>query len=175
MAGFSDPEDAEWLPLTKFDHKTGQHIKEGELLVSIEILPKVEADGRPAGFGRHAPNQNPTLPAPLGRLKFSINPCYMLEEFMGPKLCRRFVSCIFCSGLIVAAVFLAPFFQAISGFLGPLMQIDAVKYTLIAVVSLIVLIIVWYCCIKPFCCTQCVSSNSPLSHACANCLLFTLL
>lgn len=43
---------------------------QGEVLMSIEIMPKAVADLRKAGLGRSEPNMNPYLPPPTGRMKF---------------------------------------------------------------------------------------------------------
>ena len=48
------------------------------LLMSVQLVPLQEVEKLPAGFGRSAPNSNPTLPKPTGRLKFSWNPCRMM-------------------------------------------------------------------------------------------------
>ena len=39
------------------------------MLLSIEILPKDEAEAKPNGYGRSAPNMHPRLPPPVGRMK----------------------------------------------------------------------------------------------------------
>lgn len=38
---------------------------QGKVLISMEILPKADADNIPAGFGRSDPNMNPVLPKPV--------------------------------------------------------------------------------------------------------------
>jgi hypothetical protein len=43
---------------------------QGEMLLSVELVPLEIAKKMPAGFGRSAPNANPELPNPTGRLKF---------------------------------------------------------------------------------------------------------
>ncbi len=43
---------------------------QGEMLVSIEVVPVAIAKKLPAGMGRSAPNAHPELPPPTGRLKF---------------------------------------------------------------------------------------------------------
>ena len=45
-------------------------VLQGEVLMSIEIMPKAVADVRKAGLGRSEPNMNPYLPPPTGRMKF---------------------------------------------------------------------------------------------------------
>lgn len=53
--------------------------KKGRLQYSFEIVPWAEVVKDKVGEGRDAPNQNPSLPEPLGRLKFSLNPYTMLK------------------------------------------------------------------------------------------------
>jgi hypothetical protein len=50
---------------------------QGDVLISIEILPKEVADATPAGLGRSEPNANPYLPPPVGRMKL-VRPHAML-------------------------------------------------------------------------------------------------
>lgn len=59
------------------------------LLLSVQLVPSSEVEKLPAGFGRSAPNCNPVLPKQVGRLKFSLNPCRMAYDVLGPKLCGR--------------------------------------------------------------------------------------
>lgn len=53
--------------------------KKGRLHFSFEIVPWAEVDKDKVGEGRSEPNQNPKLPEPMGRLKFSLNPYQMLK------------------------------------------------------------------------------------------------
>ena len=78
-----------WLPIGKQDKKTGEKKETGCLLLSIELVPIAQVEGRPAGDGRSEPNSHPFLPKPTGRLKFTLNPFAMAFRLLGPKLCRR--------------------------------------------------------------------------------------
>lgn len=53
-------------------------MKSSKLLMSIECLTEAEAKIRPAGVGRGDPNQDPFLPPPIGRFRFSWNPIKLL-------------------------------------------------------------------------------------------------
>lgn len=64
------PQDGIWLDMHKTNMKTKKREFRGKVLFSLEVLPKADADKFPAGFGREAPNSNPFLPPPSGRLKF---------------------------------------------------------------------------------------------------------
>lgn len=61
----------------------------GKLLISLELLPKDAADAQPVGSGRNEPNQNPYLPPPAGRMKFSFNPFRLSMSLLGPKACYK--------------------------------------------------------------------------------------
>lgn len=105
-----DPEDASWLTLTTRDATTGDRIRAGELLVSIEILPVAMAHARAAGLGRSEPNNFPFLPEPADRLHLSAmwNPLYVLEALMGPKFYRAFSSCMVCTIFLALIIFAGP-------------------------------------------------------------------
>lgn len=61
-----------------------------------------------AGFGRNDPNIEPFLPAPAGRLRFSLNPFVMGSELFGRKICFR-IYCVICiTTTILTLVYLAP-------------------------------------------------------------------
>ncbi|KAG1697428.1 hypothetical protein DVH05_016302 [Phytophthora capsici] len=105
-----DPEDASWLTMTTRDSHTGDRIRAGELLISVEILPKHLADVRSAGLGRGEPNNFPFLPEPADRLHLSAmwNPCYVLEALMGPKYYRAFASFFLCTVFFMLVLFAGP-------------------------------------------------------------------
>uniref|UniRef100_K3WXL3 C2 domain-containing protein n=1 Tax=Globisporangium ultimum (strain ATCC 200006 / CBS 805.95 / DAOM BR144) TaxID=431595 RepID=K3WXL3_GLOUD len=105
-----DPEDASWLTMTTRDAATGDRIKAGDLLVSIEILPVHLANARAAGLGRSEPNNFPFLPEPADRLHLSAmwNPLYVLEALMGPKFYRAFSSCMVCTLFLALIIFAGP-------------------------------------------------------------------
>lgn len=42
---------------------------QGDVMITVEILPKSVAALMPAGLGRSEPNAHPYLPPPTGRLK----------------------------------------------------------------------------------------------------------
>jgi hypothetical protein len=45
--------------------------------MSIELLPKNQAEASKVGEGRNEPNVNPYLPPPQGRFEWSLNPFKM--------------------------------------------------------------------------------------------------
>uniref|UniRef100_M4BZV0 C2 domain-containing protein n=1 Tax=Hyaloperonospora arabidopsidis (strain Emoy2) TaxID=559515 RepID=M4BZV0_HYAAE len=105
-----DPEDTSWLTMTTRDSRTGDRLRAGELLVSLEILPKHLAEVRSAGLGRSEPNNFPFLPEPVDRLHLSAmwNPCYVLEALMGPKYYRAFASFLLGSVFVMLILFAGP-------------------------------------------------------------------
>ena len=80
----------------------------GWLMLSVELVPAAEIEGRPAGHGRSEPSSNPFLPKPNGRLRFTFNPFVMLYRLLGPKICRQLSGCIclrICLILYLAILF----------------------------------------------------------------------
>ena len=78
----------------------------GKLLLSIQLVPVECVPQLPAGAGRSEPNKNPTLPKPVGRLKFSLNPFKMLSRLIGPKYCRELSKGCCCVLCVVITVLL---------------------------------------------------------------------
>lgn len=110
-----NPPDARWYPLFYFKqgHDGRKKKSAGKVLISIEILPEDAAAALPAGLGRDAPNNYPVLPPPDGRIKMSINPFTMLNQILGPALCRKFSCCLICTAVVLLAVFGAPLVNSV--------------------------------------------------------------
>lgn len=80
----------------------------GEILISLQMLPQQIAQEFPAGKGRDAPNQNPILFPPVGRLKMGLNPIKLLGQILGPSIMRK-CHMIMCAGCaVVALIVFAP-------------------------------------------------------------------
>ncbi len=75
-----DPDDASWLTINQLNRETQKMELRGEVLLSIEILPKSSATAAPVGLGRSEPNVNPYLPPPTGRMKWVCVP-FALTRF----------------------------------------------------------------------------------------------
>ena len=92
-----------WVQMEK-DGKKG-----GRVLCSLEVMPQWYADLHPVGKGRDQPNQNPYLPPPVGRIKFTLNPFKMLNQFTGPKFRKKcyIIVCSICC--IVYLIFMVPY------------------------------------------------------------------
>jgi len=82
----------------------------GEVCMGIEIIPEKYVAKLPAGDGRSAPNSNPELPEPEGRLDPSrmINPLYALKTCFGNGILMRLTGAICFILFIAAIVFLGP-------------------------------------------------------------------
>lgn len=82
------PDDVFWVPLPKHNEKVGR------VGISIELLHPDLAQSSPAGPGRSAPNENPFLPEPSGRVHWSLlHPIRALRDLMGDKCLGRVMSC----------------------------------------------------------------------------------
>ena len=94
-------EDKFWIDLSD---KGG-----GKVKLSIELLPNKIAHLLPAGFGRKDPNNNPHLPEPIGRAKFSLlNPCQSLRLLLGDRLCCKIILIFCCLICIALLIFITP-------------------------------------------------------------------
>ena len=162
LAGLEDdvhPENAAWLKMYT-EYKDGKMCREfaGQVLISVEVVPKIVAEEAPVGLGRSEPNINPQLPDPVGRMKFSLNPFYLLNEIMGPALCRKvFMTCLFI-GIIALLIWGGPFLSVVFQLVSILPRTGQ-----IVVWSLLFLIFcvpcIWYN-IKASCETSDMSSDS---------------
>jgi len=75
---------------------------QGEMEISLEILPASLATQLPAGLGRGEPNMNPFLPEPEGRVNWSLlHPLDMAKEILGDLYDKIFWGCcvFICLGL----------------------------------------------------------------------------
>ena len=86
----------------------GEGEKSGRVLCSLDIFPKALADAEPLGKGRDEPNMNPYLPPPVGRLEFTLNPCKMINQCIGPKFRRKcYCFCLLCI-IIIYLIYAMP-------------------------------------------------------------------
>ena len=93
--------------------------------ISLDVVSKIYAEQRPVGLGRDQPNQEPFLPPPEGRVKFSLNPITMFEQLFGPRF-RRQCCCYFWMFVIIALIIvLLPIF--ISTLISTLIARSAIK------------------------------------------------
>jgi hypothetical protein len=85
------PEDAQWIPMFRYDPNKHKKVSGGAMLVSMELVPVDLVKTFAAGKGRSAPN---ALPAPTGRISLSLNPFRMIYQIMGPYLYHRICFCL---------------------------------------------------------------------------------
>ena len=94
--------NARWLKMYKRkqpEHGRGQWmtVERGRVLISIDIVPKEQAEAEPVGGGRAEPNRNPYLPKPAGRMRLSLNPfdmCYQVRRVACRVLAQQRVQCL---------------------------------------------------------------------------------
>ena len=80
--------------------------------MQVEIVPLDYAEANPVGSARDEPNQNPFCPPPTGRLFFSLNPCVMFKQLVGPAMRRKiycYCCCFICCALcLTICIFVVP-------------------------------------------------------------------
>ena len=79
MLEFED-EDSFWLSVKRPKDKLPIKIR-----LDVRVLPGKDAKNQQVGSARSEPNHSPKLSAPLGRMKFSMNPLEMLGQLVGPE------------------------------------------------------------------------------------------
>lgn len=97
-------------------NEKGELENNGFVRVQIDIVPKDHAENNKVGAAREEPNSDPFLPPPIGRLSFSINPCKMYEQLVGPAMRRKI--CIYGCGGLCCILCLALFLYMIPTILG---------------------------------------------------------
>ncbi|KAF0685796.1 Aste57867_22404 [Aphanomyces stellatus] len=108
-----DPVDSTWIKMDRQNRTTGTKEPMGAVCISMELVPIEKAKIQTVGFGRNDPNNGPYLPPPAGRLKLSINPFYVFNELLGPKICHRFMCCLCCLAIMAAMYFVGPFINMV--------------------------------------------------------------
>ena len=109
----SKTEDAEgskfWVTCYKgLKDATGEGVKSGKVLCSLDILPKRFALSNKVGKGRSEPNINPYLPPPVGRFQFTLNPFKLINQLVGPKFRRKCYTYCICCLIIILLIFGGP-------------------------------------------------------------------
>ena len=100
-----------WIPMNSKNDK-GQMENNGYVRIQLDIVPADYAEKNKVGSAREEPNANPFLPPPIGRLSFSLNPCKMFNQLVGPEMRRKiycYGSLILCLALcIVLSIYVIP-------------------------------------------------------------------
>ena len=96
---FDDDDDNKfWVGLMS-KNKAGKIESRGDVRVQIDVVPIDMAIKNPVGKARDNPNHSPYLPAPEGRIEFSMNPLKMFNQLVGPAVRRKLamsLCCILC-------------------------------------------------------------------------------
>jgi len=79
------------------------------LKMQVQLVPKVYADKHKVGVGQDQPNMFPYLPAPEGRLNFSLmNPAKLCYEIIGPDWCCKVAWAFILSAIITGLLYMGP-------------------------------------------------------------------
>ena len=92
-----DDEENFWLPINAKNEK-GEIECNGYVMMRMDIVTTEYGEKNPVGSGRDEPNHEPYLPPPVGRISFSLNPCTMYKQLIGPAMRRKI--CIWCTIII---------------------------------------------------------------------------
>lgn len=103
-----EDEESFWLKANPIKCEEGEEPEPAYLRVDIRILPMEKAKVTSVGGARSDPNNSPELPAPVGRMEFSLNPFSMLAQLLGPELCAKMVGCMCITALCALMVAMAP-------------------------------------------------------------------
>ena len=79
------------------------------LKLDLRILPVSLSKNCKVGDARSEPNHSPHLPAPAGRMHFSLNPFTMLSQLVGPELTRKIAGALCCCLCLALCCALLPF------------------------------------------------------------------
>ena len=103
---FADDGDSFWVPMIG-KNDDGVLENNGEVQVRIDITSMEYANENKVGSARDDPNIEPFLPPPVGRLTFSLNPCTMYKQLVGPaarakiqKYCMIAICSICCAAIL---------------------------------------------------------------------------
>jgi len=108
-------DDAHWFDLGVMDVEDGQFSTNGQLYISVELVPFEFAESSPVGLGRAEPNTSPYLPPPAGRLSIGMDPCSILcalfAEYPGVVCCICACCCIilFMGLMMVGGTYISAF------------------------------------------------------------------
>lgn len=84
-----------WVGLLS-KNKEGKIESRGDVRVQIDVVPIDSAKKNPVGKARDNPNHSPYLPAPEGRIEFSLNPVKMFNQLVGPAVRRKIAMSLCC-------------------------------------------------------------------------------
>lgn len=103
-----DDKDRFWLPIRRHNKEQDVYVQSGEILCSITVIPKVQAEKLPQGEARQEPNSDPFCPEPEGRIKLSINPLEMLEQIIPKSMWNKIMKYSIAAACCTLLIFMAP-------------------------------------------------------------------
>lgn len=98
-----EDDDSFWLSIK---HKSNS--EPVRIRIDVRILSGEDAKNQKVGDARSEPNHSPFLPAPVNRIKFSMNPLNMLSQMFGPDLKKTIYKYFLMIMCVVLSIFLAP-------------------------------------------------------------------
>ena len=103
-----DDKELFWVPMFRFSEEEQKDVIAGYVQCSFRIYPTAAAEKNVQGVGRDAPNSDPVLPEPEGRIQLSLNPFTMFMQLVGPGVRRKIYICICCIAYAALCAFMAP-------------------------------------------------------------------
>ena len=104
----SDGDKKSTIVLTSYTPKDVEKKEPIKIFLDLRCVPEEYAQVNQVGAARSDPNVEPTLPPPVGRIKFSLNPFAMLNQMCGAALRRKIWCCICCIICLVVAYYVFP-------------------------------------------------------------------
>jgi len=101
-----------WVPLRskEKDKKKGTEkvVDNGHVFMRVDITTMEFYEKNKIGSARDDPNSEPHLNPPLGRLHFSMNPCDMYKQLIGPAMrakIHKYCMIVLCTVLCTAILY----------------------------------------------------------------------
>jgi len=108
---WKEDENSFFIPVSG-KNDDGKMEQNGFVRMQVEVVPLDYAEANKVGSARDEPNQNPFCPPPTGRLFFSLNPCVMFKQLVGPAMRRKIYCycCLFicCALCLTICIFVVP-------------------------------------------------------------------
>jgi hypothetical protein len=76
--------------------------------IQVLFINFFRADANKVGDARSEPNHSPFLPAPSGRLEFSMNPLKMINQLIGPELKKKIIRLAILAACAALCVMMIP-------------------------------------------------------------------
>lgn len=103
-----EEDDKFWVPIKRYNEEADVYIGSGYILCSVSIMPTAIAAKNTQGDGRSEPNNDPAMPAPVGRIEFTLNPFKMLSQLLGDDIMIRVYMCLLSAACCTLVVLMFP-------------------------------------------------------------------